>query len=157
MEPTYRMRDNFSMADKHANGAQPTYYFREWRKQRGLNQEMLAEMVGLTASSISQLENGKQGFTDSTLVAIAKALDCRPGDLLLWAPDKIEASKAPIRGEQQILATLQRIDGLSEKDVAFLYDVILKDISFNTASRQHSQADDRSESATARHVSSPSR
>ena len=62
------------------------YFFKEWRKHRGYTQEELAEMIGLTAPSISQLETGKQGFTDSTLEAIAEALNCGPGDLLMRNP-----------------------------------------------------------------------
>lgn len=66
----------------HPKPAKPRYYFKEWRKHIGLTQEQLAERVGLTASSISQLESGKQGFTDSTLEALAWALGCEPHDLL---------------------------------------------------------------------------
>jgi transcriptional regulator with XRE-family HTH domain len=64
----------------------PRFFFREWRKFRGRNQEELAEIVGVTTSTISQLETGKQGFTDSTLVALADALFCSPGDLLMRNP-----------------------------------------------------------------------
>lgn len=64
----------------------PRFFFKEWRKHRGYNQEELAEIVGVTASTISQLENGKQGFTDSTLIALADALACEPGDLLMRNP-----------------------------------------------------------------------
>jgi endonuclease YncB( thermonuclease family) len=32
----------------------PRFFFREWRKYRGLNQEALAEIVGVTTSTISQ-------------------------------------------------------------------------------------------------------
>ena len=69
----------------------PVYYFREWRKYRGYNQTELAEIVGVTAPSISQLESGKQGFTDSTLEALASALACNPGDLLMRNPLDEEA------------------------------------------------------------------
>lgn len=69
----------------------PKFYFREWRNHRGLNQEELADLVGLTGPSISQLENGKQGFTDTTLIALADALNCRPGDLLMRNPLDTEA------------------------------------------------------------------
>lgn len=62
------------------------YFFREWRKHRGHTQDELAEIIGLTASSISQLENGKQGFTNTTLEAFADALNCNPGDLLMRNP-----------------------------------------------------------------------
>lgn len=64
----------------------PRFFFREWRKHRGYNQEQLAEIVGVTPSTISQIENGKQGFTDSTLVALSEALSCSAGDLLMRDP-----------------------------------------------------------------------
>lgn len=69
----------------------PRYFFREWRKYRSLTQEQLGGRVDMTASSISQLETGKQGFTDRTLAAIAKALDTDPGSLLMRDPLKEDA------------------------------------------------------------------
>lgn len=65
---------------------QPTYFFRAWRRYRGLTQQQLADRVDMSVSSISQLETGKQGFTDSTLLAIAHALNVEPGDLLSRDP-----------------------------------------------------------------------
>ena len=62
------------------------YFFREWRKYRNLTQEALAARVGLSTSGISQLETGKQGFTDATLEVLSKALGCEPGDLLMRNP-----------------------------------------------------------------------
>ncbi len=62
------------------------YFFKEWRKYRGYTQAELAEIIGVTAPSISQLESGKQGFTDSTLESLAQALACEPGDLLMRNP-----------------------------------------------------------------------
>lgn len=150
------MRDNFSMATKPADAADQTYFFREWRKKRGLTQEALAEMVGLTASSISQLETGKQGFTDSTLTSIAKALDCRPGDLLLWGPDEVSTS-APIRGDWEILAALQRIEGLSTKDIDVAFGVISNALKVNRAESEQAGAGGRSQFATPLRESTASR
>lgn len=48
-------------------------------------------MVGVSAPSISQLERGKQGFTDTTLASLADALACSPGDLLMRNPLDPEA------------------------------------------------------------------
>lgn len=62
------------------------FFFKEWRKHRRLTQDELAAMVGVSASSISQLETGKQGFTDTTLIALSDALQCSPGDLLSINP-----------------------------------------------------------------------
>lgn len=70
----------------HPKPQRPRYFFKEWRKYRGYTQEDLAAIVGVTPSSISQLETGKQGFTDTTLAALADALSCSPGDLLMRNP-----------------------------------------------------------------------
>ncbi|MBZ9719128.1 helix-turn-helix domain-containing protein [Mesorhizobium sp. AD1-1] len=150
------MRDNFSMAQNTASEAQP-YFFRQWRKRRRLNQEDLAEMVGLTASSISQLENGKQGFSDSTLVALAKALDCRPGDLLLWGPDDVEASTGPLRQPNEIRSTLERIEGLKPDNVTVLLSAIQGFQTANAEQSSQGQPDGRYGPATARRVSTASR
>lgn len=81
---------NLSMTKVTPNFKQerPTYYFKQWRKYRGLTQEMLAERVGVTPSTISQIEKGKQGFTNSTLEAFAYALSCEPGEILMRDPLK---------------------------------------------------------------------
>lgn len=91
MEQALLVRDNFSMTEFNSKKPKRGFYFREWRKFRGLNQEALADMIGLTPSSISQLETGKQGFTDKTLLAIAQALDCHPGDLLTRDPSRADS------------------------------------------------------------------
>ena len=64
-----------------------TFYFRAWRKHRNLTQEQLAERVGMSVSSVSQIETGAQGFTDGTLMAFADALQVDPGDLLSRNPE----------------------------------------------------------------------
>jgi transcriptional regulator with XRE-family HTH domain len=64
-------------------------FVRHWRKHRKLTQEKLAELTGYTASSISQLETGVQGYEEATLVRLAQALRCRPGDLISGPPEEI--------------------------------------------------------------------
>lgn len=51
-----------------------------------MTQEELADKIGVSPPSISQLERGIQGFTDSTLKTLADALECKPGDLLMRNP-----------------------------------------------------------------------
>lgn len=48
--------------------------------------EDLAETSGVSVSTISQIENRKQGYTQNTLNALADALGCEPGDLLSVTP-----------------------------------------------------------------------
>jgi transcriptional regulator with XRE-family HTH domain len=88
MDSKYVSAQNLSMTKVRTNfkPERRIYFFKQWRKHRGLTQETLGERIGLTPSSISQLETGKQGFTDSTLEAIADALNCSPGDLLMRDP-----------------------------------------------------------------------
>ena len=67
-------------------GEPPKTYLRQWRKFRDLTQEQLAERVGMTAPTISQLENNKPGFTGDSLAKMAEALGCTPAALLAYDP-----------------------------------------------------------------------
>jgi putative transcriptional regulator len=49
----------------------------------------LAERVGITIANLSVLKQGKaRAIRFSTLAAICRELDCQPGDLLVYEPDK---------------------------------------------------------------------
>lgn len=52
------------------------------RELRGLSQSELARRVGTTPSTISRLESGARKLTQEYLVAISRALDADPGDLI---------------------------------------------------------------------------
>lgn len=99
----------------HPKPPKRVFFFREWRKHRGFTQEELADLVGVTASTISQLETGKQGFSDTTLLALAEALSCEPGDLLMRNPLDKDApwsiwdnvKKAPVSMRQQIVTVVE--------------------------------------------------
>lgn len=64
----------------------PRYYFREWRKHRQLTLVQVSEETGQSVSSLSQLETGKQGFSDTTLNQLADVYGCSPGELLMRNP-----------------------------------------------------------------------
>ena len=70
-----------------------TYFFRAWRKHRGLTQEQLAERLGVSVPAISQLERGKQGFSAESLAKMAVVLECEPGDLLSCDPSQIDVDR----------------------------------------------------------------
>lgn len=66
-------------------------YLREWRKFRHLSQGALVErlkerVVGVSVSTISRIENSKQGYTQAILEAAAWALNCEPEDILIRNP-----------------------------------------------------------------------
>lgn len=51
----------------------------------------LAEKVDITMANLSVLKNNKaRAVRFSTLDALCRALDCQPGDILVWEPDKEE-------------------------------------------------------------------
>ncbi len=64
----------------------PTQVFaenmREARKRRGLTQERLAFAMRMHRTEISLLERGERDPRLSTLVRLARALDCTPSSLL---------------------------------------------------------------------------
>lgn len=67
------------MADMHEQiGAR----IREVRKQVGMQQEELAQRIGLTRASISNYERGAQNLTVESLYAICAALQVEPQTLL---------------------------------------------------------------------------
>lgn len=64
----------------------------KWREYRGLTQEALAERAYMTAGNISQLENGLINHSAEGLQALAEALNCEQGHILMvdpTAPDAI--------------------------------------------------------------------
>ena len=55
----------------------------EYRKEKGLTQEQLAEKSGVSRPTIANIECGKQECVmTGTLVKLASALGCKPRDLL---------------------------------------------------------------------------
>ncbi|MBO9609497.1 MAG: helix-turn-helix transcriptional regulator [Paenibacillaceae bacterium] len=53
--------------------------------KRKMSVTELSERVGITMANLSILKNGKaKAIRFSTLEAICKALDCQPGDILVY-------------------------------------------------------------------------
>lgn len=59
------------------------------KRKKGLNE--LAEEVDITLANLSVLKNNKaKAIRLSTLNSICRALECQPGDILEYVPDKEE-------------------------------------------------------------------
>lgn len=57
--------------------------------KRKMSLTELAEKVGITMANLSVLKTEKaRAIRFSTLEAICKALDCQPGDILEYIPEK---------------------------------------------------------------------
>ena len=57
--------------------------------KRKMSVTELSEKVGITMANLSILKNAKaKAVRFSTLEAICEALDCQPGDILEYQPDR---------------------------------------------------------------------
>lgn len=60
----------------------------EVRKSRGLSQNDLARISSMSPQNIQKIEQGDaKSITFQTLERLCKALNCQPGDLLVWMPE----------------------------------------------------------------------
>lgn len=58
-------------------------------EKRKMSVTELSEIVGITIANISILKNNKaKAIRFSTLESICKALDCQPGDILVYIDDE---------------------------------------------------------------------
>ena len=64
---------------------------RKIRKARGLSQEQLSEMVGISVTHMSHIETGNTKLSLPVLVDLANALEVRTDDLLY---DKVTAERS---------------------------------------------------------------
>lgn len=56
---------------------------------RKVRSKELAEAIGITEANLSLLKSGKvKGIRFATLDAICDQLDCQPGDIIEYVPDK---------------------------------------------------------------------
>lgn len=59
--------------------------------RRKMKSKDLAERIGITEQNLSLLKSGKvKGVRFETISAICEALNCQPGDLLEYLPQKGE-------------------------------------------------------------------
>ena len=57
--------------------------------RRKMSMTELSNRVGITMANLSVLKNGKaKAIRFSTLEAICRALDCQPGDLLIYEEEE---------------------------------------------------------------------
>lgn len=78
---------------------QPKNYLREWRRHLGLTQEKLGERIGAKTSTISMIENGRQGMSLEQLGQLATALHISPIDLLQPPPNARDAEANAVKTE----------------------------------------------------------
>lgn len=74
---------------------------KEIRLSRGLSQNKLARLVDMTLQNVQKIEYGKtKGLQYDALNKLCKALNCQPGDLLVYEPD--EESQEQITSQEEL-------------------------------------------------------
>ncbi|TJV70313.1 MAG: helix-turn-helix transcriptional regulator [Mesorhizobium sp.] len=126
------------MTEEAASLAVPTFV-KERRKLKGMTQADLAHSAGLSTAAIHNLEAGKNGFTDKSLAAIARVLECTAVELL--TDPKQDSS--PAVGEAAVKALLRRIAGLPEDAINPAWKMIsglLEDAGQSQSDSPHGQS-----------------
>ncbi|MDJ0591117.1 MAG: helix-turn-helix domain-containing protein [Pleurocapsa sp. MO_226.B13] len=66
---------------------------KEVRKKRGLTQLQLAYKLGMTPQNVQKIENDvSKTISKDTLDKLCRILDCTPGDIFVYLPDKAIAN-----------------------------------------------------------------
>jgi transcriptional regulator with XRE-family HTH domain len=103
---------------------------RRMRQRSRLTQEQLGRRVGLSRTSITNMEKGMQHASLHHLFEFAKALGVTPADLLPEEPTRAEETRLPSR----IKGELRR---LPEEDQAWVMKIVRK----STAERDGGDAE----------------
>lgn len=108
-------RSNGGMATRPKVPLRPRFrrtFIAQWRDFRGLTQEQLANRLEMTQPHLSMLENGRRGYTQETLEAVAEALQTDVASLLMRNPSDPDAiwsiwdNAKP--GERQMIVDIAR-------------------------------------------------
>lgn len=86
------------------------------RSMRGYTRENLAELTGISAKFLYEIENGKKGFSVAVLFFLGKALQVDAGYIL--------TGKEDLGCDEKLVATLE----LFKNEQAESIDLILKEI-----------------------------
>jgi putative transcriptional regulator len=61
----------------------------------------LADRIGMALANLSILKTGKaRAIRFSTLEAICEALECQPGDILRYEPERAQRERTPAAGKR---------------------------------------------------------
>lgn len=61
-------------------------FLKKWRKASGLSQDELGAKLGVSDSTVSQIENGKTGYSQAYIEALGRLWGVHPCDLLTRDP-----------------------------------------------------------------------
>lgn len=85
---------------------------KEIRAKRGLSQNELARKIEMSLNAIQHIEYKAKAIQLDTLGKLCEALDCQPGDLLIWVPDDSGGQESSIEKDdlKDLKQTKESID-----------------------------------------------
>ncbi len=111
----------------------------------------LATNMGV--NTVNELRNTDKSPSIDKVLKLSEVLNIDLGYLFWGRTDEKET--APIRGDQAILETLKRIEGLDQRGVEVVFSVIDTVIKRQPSTPEQSSADDQFAPATAHHEPKP--
>ncbi|SCD25488.1 helix-turn-helix domain-containing protein [Brucella inopinata] len=111
----------------------------------------LATNMGV--NTVNELRNTDKSPSIDKVLKLSKVLNIDLGYLFWGRADEKET--APIRGDQAILETLKRIEGLDQRGVEVVFSVIDTVIKRQPSTPEQSSSDDQSELTTDHHRVKP--
>jgi transcriptional regulator with XRE-family HTH domain len=159
MECIFWMGDILRMGTRrklNTENGRKGHFISEWMKHRDMTQEQLAAEAGYATSSINQLVNGKQGYSQVTLEAIAPALRCEPWELIAVNPLQ-EGRDADTERAARALRSSLLAYGVDHTQLGLAIDIIGRFVAHEPVEEQsgQSQTGDQSLPASRRRESTP--
>jgi len=103
---------------------------RKVRKERGLSQGVLAEMIGIAQSTMSYIEKGQKSPTTDTLISICNGLSISLLDLLMM--DENLKDDIEFKQKVQALQSKAKIDLINyTNDLAVDFEEAISEIKIN--------------------------
>lgn len=96
------------MAKKRVKTDAFGFVLRELRNAKGISQEELATRLDLARAYISYLESGRRYPSIEMAIAIAQALEVRPGELLDKVAERLSCGKArPLEKQAKVFKPIE--------------------------------------------------
>ncbi len=95
-------------------------FIKEIRKQRGLTQKELGDLVGVADSQITMIENGRRGLRAEMLHRIADALQCHPLDITDGPGNAVVARS---EREKKLLETFRAMQDKDQENYLVMGDI----------------------------------
>ena len=86
------------------------------RQKLELNIKEASELIGISASYLSQLETGTRGISRAMITKICNAYHCKPNDLLGYADTMSVIDENDNEFSEQDIRTLRALKSLSDED-----------------------------------------